>query len=102
MILSEIGEIVKDQWITTPEIRLDMNLQLGEWIIIPNHFHAVIIIGKNKFNKGVLPITITSQNKFSPQSKNLGSIVRGFNSSVTKQARQINPNFGWMGHYYII
>ena len=42
MELSEIGEIVKNEWQKTAEIR--EYVQLGEWVIMPNHFHAIVII----------------------------------------------------------
>ena len=53
MKLSPIGETVKQEWIKTPKIRPDMNLTLDEFIIMPNHFHAIIIIGSNKHNTNV-------------------------------------------------
>ncbi len=48
--LSEIGKIVNTEWLKTFEMRPDMNLFMGEYIIMPNHFHAIIIIGQNKYN----------------------------------------------------
>ena len=51
MILSEIGEIAKREWLKSPEIRPDMNLTLDEYIIMPNHIHGIIQIGRNSFNK---------------------------------------------------
>ncbi len=50
MILSEIGKIVQSEWLKTPSIRPDMNLELFEFVVMPNHFHAVIGIGVNSFN----------------------------------------------------
>ena len=50
MNFSEIGKIVETEWIKTPEMRFDMNLELCEFVIMPNHFHAIIIIGKNEYN----------------------------------------------------
>ena len=50
MELSEIGQIVKSEWLKTFEIRPDMNLDMGEYIIMPNHFHAIIGIGDNQYN----------------------------------------------------
>src|SRR5690606_42106974 len=44
-----------------------------------------------------LPI---SKNKFGPQSKNLGSIIRGFKSSVTTDARKIDADFAWHPRFY--
>jgi hypothetical protein len=54
-----------------------------------------------------IPATNTgeSQNKFGAQSKNLASIVRGFKSSVTTNARKMADNdFNWqtLFHDHII
>ncbi len=40
------------------------------------------------------------QKRFGAQSKNLASIIRGYKSSVTMKARQINPAFAWQANYY--
>lgn len=50
MILSEIGKIAEQEWVKTPEIRPDMNLKLDVFVVMPNHFHAIIIIGENGDN----------------------------------------------------
>ena len=49
MYLSNIGNIVESEWLKTPEIRSNMNLQLDEFVVMPNHFHAILIIGENEF-----------------------------------------------------
>ena len=51
MHLSEIGKIAYAEWANTTKIRPDMNLELGEFVVMPNHFHAIIIIGENKYNQ---------------------------------------------------
>ncbi|TNE82051.1 MAG: hypothetical protein EP332_01875 [Bacteroidetes bacterium] len=48
--LSSIGKIVQDEWIKTFEIRSYLNLFRGEFIVMPNHFHALIGIGDNSGN----------------------------------------------------
>ena len=50
IILSEIGGIVKTEWLKTFMLRPDMNLWIGEFMIMPNHFHAIIGIGSNVYN----------------------------------------------------
>jgi REP element-mobilizing transposase RayT len=40
--LSEIGEIVAEEWERTEQIR--PNPRLDEWIIMPKHIHGTIII----------------------------------------------------------
>ena len=51
MQLSDIGKIVESEWVKSPEIRPDMKLELGEFVVMPNHFHVIVIIGKNKYNR---------------------------------------------------
>jgi REP element-mobilizing transposase RayT len=42
----------------------------------------------------------TPKNKFGPQSQNLASIIRGFKTGVTINARTINPDFKWQTRYH--
>lgn len=144
MHLSEIGQLVQDEWLKTPGIRPDMNLTLDEFTVMPNHFHGIIIIGINKYNHGSVKSTggdggddngggdrrdamhgvstpdpsfgfqqspppdpslrlqplPPSKNKFGPQYKNLASILRGFKSAVTTNARVIGPDFGWQARFH--
>jgi REP element-mobilizing transposase RayT len=119
MKLSEIGNIVQSEWLKTFELRPDMNIWMGEFVVMPNHFHAIIGIGKNEYNtqrdtqrdtqrRDAMHCVSTDkpdkpdepQNQFGPQSKNLASIVRGFKSSVTIAARKINPGFQWQPRFY--
>jgi REP element-mobilizing transposase RayT len=117
MVYSDIGAIVAQEWVKTPEIRPDMNLELGEFMVMPNHIHGVIFIGNNEFNgKDAMHRVSTDdnidamhrvstddniyKNEFGPQSKNLSSIIRGFKSAVTVQAKKINPNFGWQARFH--
>lgn len=123
MILSEIGRIAKSEWLRTIEIRPDMNIVLDEFIVMSNHIHGIIEIGKNEYNSskndiigtgscwdcwdtmhGVpTALTINSslqKNKFGPQKKNIASIIRGVKSAVTMKARQINPDFSWQSGFH--
>jgi putative transposase len=72
--LSEIGMIVKDEWLRSPELRPCMNLSLDAFVVMPDHFHAILIIGKNSYNES--HGRFTGMNKFGPQSKNLAEILR--------------------------
>lgn len=117
MILNEIGEMVQNEWMLTPKIRPDMNLDLGEFVVMPNHFHGILIIGENEYNGGngdgwdggnrrdamhcvSTPTPTETTNQFGPQRKNIASIIRGFKSSVTKIARIINPDFAWQPRFF--
>ena len=50
MHLSELGQIANQEWLVTPEIRPDMNLELGDFVVMPDHFHGIMIIGGNPYN----------------------------------------------------
>ena len=106
---NKIGQIAETEWLKTPELRPDMNIELGEFVVMPNHFHGIIIIGENKYNNdcrdamhGISTTTIktTTKNNFGPQIKNLGSIIRGFKSSVTTFATKNNIVFGWQERFH--
>lgn len=115
ILLSEIGEIVQKEWIRTQEIRPEMNIELDAFCVMPNHFHGIIIIGENEYNRRdamhgvstgdamhrVSTTTKTEkQNQFAPQRKNLASVIRGFKSSVTMYARKNNIDFAWQTRFY--
>jgi REP element-mobilizing transposase RayT len=113
MLLNELGSFVTSEWMKTLDIRPDMNLELGEFVVMPNHFHGIMMIGENEFNKPEGGIVgrdamhrvstanpTTTKNKFGPQSKNLGSVVRGFKSSVTTHAKKLNLEFGWQERFH--
>ncbi len=105
MFLNDVGKIVESEWEKTFELRPDMNLFKGEYIVMPNHFHGIIGIGDNEYNTDAVRGTdrrdaVHGASTFGPQSKNLGSIIRGFKSAVTVGARLINPDFEWQGRFH--
>ena len=101
MQLNEIGKIAESEWLKTFEMRPDMNLEMGEYVVMPNHIHAIIGIGKNKYNtvcRNAMHCVPTNQ--FGPQSKNLASIIRGYKSSVKKYATINNIDFVWQPRFH--
>lgn len=50
MQLSEIGIILKAEWYKTSELRTDLNITLDEFMIMPNHFHGIIILNEMDSN----------------------------------------------------
>lgn len=42
MALNEIGKIVENEWLITPNIRHE--IKLHDFVIMPNHFHAIVEI----------------------------------------------------------
>jgi REP element-mobilizing transposase RayT len=93
MHLSEMGEVAYKCWSEIPNhfpfVKLDA------FVIMPDHIHGIIIIDKQNQSKEKL-----KPNKFGPQSQNLGSIVRGFKTGVTKYARMNDIEFKWQSRYH--
>ena len=68
--LSTIGLLVKDQWMLTPTLR--SGVTLGEWVIMPDHFHAVVHLS------------------YVPRPEHsLGALIRGFKGSTTRRCREL-------------
>jgi len=44
--------------------------------------------------------TNRTKNQFAPQSRNLGSVIRGYKTGVTKYARKRHPSFAWQARYH--
>lgn len=106
MQLNYLGKVVELEWKKSVELRPDMNLYLGEFVVMPNHFHGILVINDNDYNTAKQELESESIgnekfNRFGSQSKNLASIIRGFKSSVTIYARKNGvENFGWHTGYY--
>lgn len=50
MFLNDIGKMVESEWLKSFELRPDMNLYMGEYQVMPNHFHGIVGIGENRYN----------------------------------------------------
>jgi REP element-mobilizing transposase RayT len=50
MVLNEYGQMVYDEWFRSSEIRNEIELFEGEFIIMPNHIHGIVWIVQNNEN----------------------------------------------------
>jgi len=103
MTLSHAGKIIYDNWLNTPAIRKSMDIQLDEYQVMPNHFHALIIIGNPMLpsKDKRLPSTNSVPNKFAPQYQNLSSIIRGFKAACTTQIHGLGMDeFKWQSRFH--
>ena len=105
MILNEYGKIAYDEWLKTPELR--PQIELDVFIVMPNHFHCIIKINSiselsNSSDTDTIQGKLNSplQELRSP-SQTVGSIIRGYKSSVTKQLKLIGFDEKlWQRNYY--
>ena len=110
VLLSDSGKIVAEEWNKTPQVRKEVIL--GEWVIMPNHFHALVafksleeIAGSSSVSADGHPRVLGEisnyKNAFGRQSKNLSALVRSFKASCTSRIRnKVNPDFGWQRSFH--
>ena len=108
MTLSMVGEYLNQQILSTPEVRPDMNLEIPTFTIMPNHVHLLVVIGDNVYNTPVdymseqkcMDSLDALENSFSPQRKNLASVIRGIKTATTSFALKNDIWFGWQARYH--
>ena len=98
MRITEYGNIVRDEWLKAEKLR--EYVKLDRYVVMPNHFHGIIIIYND--NEGTARCAPTSRfGKIVPNS--LPVIVRSFKSAVTKQINMVRKEYGkpvWQRNYY--
>jgi REP element-mobilizing transposase RayT len=80
MILSEFGKIANDEWFKSFQIRKE--LKLDEFIIMPNHLHAIVVIDGNDARPCIATIPELSSKIFQRKPKSISSFVAGYKSAV--------------------
>jgi REP element-mobilizing transposase RayT len=108
MYLNQIGKIVANEWLRTPKIRPEF--QLDEWIIMPNHLHGIVIIVGNLMDGNILDTRDVNTNILGARNaplqqkpNSLSSFIAGFKSAVTKQINLLRNNQDfpiWQRNYY--
>lgn len=88
---TEIGRVANEYLLSIPEHY--PFVILDEFIVMPNHLHAIIVINKNEADTW-------KPNTFGIQSRNLAAIIRGFKSSVKKYANDNNIDFHWQSRFH--
>ncbi|MBE9011307.1 hypothetical protein IQ250_13930 [Pseudanabaenaceae cyanobacterium LEGE 13415] len=106
MQYSAIGEIIADEWQRTAIVR--PYVVLDEWVVMPNHFHAIVGIQNPVFDQfSRFPDDVeTTQRVVSTgvsrlQPKSLGAIVGQFKSMCTKRIWAMDYHeFAWQSRFY--
>ncbi len=98
MIFNKFGKIVEEEWLKTKEIR--KNIDLDYYVVMPNHFHGIMIIESRDTARCVPTDEHRTFGKIQPGS--LGAIIRSFKSAVTKRINEIRDKPGspvWQRNY---
>jgi REP element-mobilizing transposase RayT len=125
--LNELGQSVAEEWTRSKQIRNE--IELDEYVVMPNHFHGIVIITDDRRGDrpvalpqtttkaspvaaavgGRTPFTPTTEGYFQsarpqgPKPLSLSSFVAGFKSSVTKRINEIRKTPGlavWQRNYF--
>jgi REP element-mobilizing transposase RayT len=97
MVLNDHGRIAYDEWVKTSDMR--SNIDLHEFIVMPNHVHGIIVIGDARIDEvnqldtcqsdtcqlGTRHCAPTGGQFGKSVSNSIPTIVRGYKSVVTKQ-----------------
>jgi len=94
VVLNEFGKIVSERW-QWLEIQYDY-IELGAWLVMPNHFHGILIIhGNGRGGSRTAPTPI--------KRKPLGGLIGAFKTVSTKQINIIQKTEAqpvWQRNYY--
>ncbi len=103
MELNRRGEIVKEEWFRSANIRQEICLYPEEFIVMPNHIHGIVWIVDvpNIGADGRPPLQKPIHPRLQRKPRTLGSFIAGFKSSATKRIRDEFGGVGvWQRNYY--
>jgi REP element-mobilizing transposase RayT len=99
MVLSELGEIVQKYWLEIPEHF--SHIKLDAFVVMPNHFHGIIIIENPVVETETNTNTVKQGGKYDRWHKGvLGVVLNQYKRKCTIECRKINLNFGWQSRFY--
>ncbi|MCJ7459754.1 MAG: transposase [candidate division Zixibacteria bacterium] len=98
--LNKYGRVIRDEWLRTMELR--PNVLMDEYVVMPNHFHGIIMIIDDTTvgaTRRVAPTTTTKPTTL--KSNAIGSIIGQIKSASTKRIRKMGLEyFRWQRNYY--
>ena len=108
MKLNDFGKIADEYWSAIPQHF--PFVELGAYVIMPNHVHGIIVINDTHKNNLLPPIVGARhaspllQKQLPPRGappRSLGTIMGSFKSAVTKRiGRKLNATGIWQRNYY--
>jgi putative transposase len=109
MQLNEIGKLADKFW---AEISKHFPfVELGNYIVMPNHVHGILIIDKTNVVDDVvetLQCNVSTGNgnkneqmaKISPKRGTISTLLRSYKSVVTKNSHFIHADFAWQERFH--
>jgi hypothetical protein len=122
-MINDAGAFLEQEWIKSKFLRKDMNIELKQYHLSPDGFMAILSLNENKFNSwkklsgelfplnkrmckpNSLLMHSSPGNTFGQQTKNVGSLIRGFKGAVSRYMFMNGyADFCWKARYmdYVI
>ena len=101
MTLNDFGRIADECWRTIPDHFA--NVELGSYVIMPNHVHGIIVITNQRRDAALLRPYDYDDNphKINVKPGSLGAIVRSYKSAVSYRINKEHNATGiWQRNYY--
>ncbi|MFV5700270.1 transposase [Flavobacterium sp. XS2P12] len=113
MQLNEIGKLAERFWAEIPNHF--PFVELGNYIIMPNHIHGILIINKQIIVDDIvetLQCKVSTVNatetinkkelmaEISPKSGTISTIIRSYKSVLTKNAHFMHADFEWQARFH--
>ncbi len=113
MFLNEIGQIAKFFW--TEISKQFPFIELGNFVVMPNHIHGILIINKNQNDSNLSKVDtqfISSQNhqikknggfagtKNPMAHENISRIIRWYKGRCSFEIHKIQPDFAWQTRFH--
>ena len=111
MQLNELGKIAEKYWMEIPNHF--PFIQLGNFVVMPNHTHGILIINKSPVETPNLGVSTDTNRdtdtggtagtggrnpKWKP--KTIGVIINQYKRIVTIKARKIHADFRWQSRFH--
>lgn len=115
MLLSPAGTIANVLWHELPN--RNPHLELGDFVVMPNHIHGILILNKpvdllhaTDPTQGSLQGNENDENDendrnekmaaISPKAGSVSAIIRSYKSAVTKHANRLGLENGWQSRFH--
>lgn len=106
---SELGILAEKYWLDIP--KHFPYVELGNFVIMPNHVHGILIIDKNASVSAEmrliasLPETIYKTGGFSGNKNpmlhdNISKIIRWYKGRCSFEMKKIHADFGWQSRFH--
>ncbi len=105
MLLNKIGEAVREIWFLIPSQFEDV--ELNEFVIMPNHIHGIIFIKRDSINRVSTNNRVSTKKPFIKNNPmhselSLSKIIRWFKGRTTYEIHHTLQfsDFAWQPRYY--